>query len=182
MTSDIDTRPPETEHDISTLARLARTCVRHRWIVIIGWVAALFLINGISGAVGPDYRTDFTLPASETKEVQELLEANSPDRAGFTSQIVFRAPQGVDDPEVQATMEELFAYVTAFGDITVTSPYDQPQQISQTGNIAFAQLDIADTRTFTELNDIGNAIVDKGEELNTVRGLEIGRASCRERV
>ena len=24
MTSDIDTRPPETEHDISTLARLAR--------------------------------------------------------------------------------------------------------------------------------------------------------------
>ena len=92
MTSDIDTRPPETEHDISTLARLARTCVRHRWIVIIGWVAALFLINGISGAVGPDYRTDFTLPASETKEVQELLEANSPDRAGFASQIVFRAP------------------------------------------------------------------------------------------
>ncbi len=105
MTSDIDTRPPETEHDISTLARLARTCVRHRWIVIIGWVAALVVINGISGAVGPDYRTDFTLPASETKEVQELLEANSPDRAGFTSQIVFRAPQGVDDPEVQATMD-----------------------------------------------------------------------------
>src|SRR6478735_2024637 len=173
MMSDIDTRPPEAEHDISTLARLARTCVRHRWIVIIGWVAALFLINGISGAVGPDYRTDFTLPASETKEVQELLEANSPDRAGFTSQIVFRAPQGVDDPEVQATMEELFAYVTAFGDITVTSPYDQPQQISQTGNIAFAQLDIADTRTFTELTDIGNDIVDKGEELNTVDGLEI---------
>ncbi len=78
MTSDIDTRPPETEHDISTLARLARTCVRHRWIVIIGWVAALVVINGISGAVGPDYRTDFTLPASETKEVQELLEATAP--------------------------------------------------------------------------------------------------------
>ena len=85
--SDIDTRLPETRTDASTLARMARACVRHRWIVIISWVALLFVINGISSAVGPDYRTDFTLPASETKEVQELLEANSPDRAGFTSQI-----------------------------------------------------------------------------------------------
>ena len=170
---DTDTRQSEAGTDPSTLARMARACVRHRWIVIISWVALLFVVNAVAGAIGPDYRTDFTLPASETKDVQELLEANSPDRAGFTSQIVFRAPQGVDDPEVQATMTELFDYVTSIGDITVTSPYDQPQQISQTGTIAFAQLDIADTRTFTELTDIGNDIIDKGDELNTVDGLEI---------
>ena len=78
MTSDIDTRPPETRTDLSTLARLARACVRHRWMVIGAWVALLVVVNAVSGAVGPDYRTDFTLPASETKEVQELLEANAP--------------------------------------------------------------------------------------------------------
>ena len=78
---DSSTRPSGT----STLEKIARACVRHRWIVIGAWVAALVVINGIAGAVGPDYRTDFTLPASETKEVQELLEANSPDRAGFTA-------------------------------------------------------------------------------------------------
>ena len=107
------TRSSTRPYGTSTLEKIARACVRHRWIVIGAWVAALVVINGIAGAVGPDYRTDFTLPASETKEVQELLEANSPDRAGFTGQIVFRAPQGVDDPEVQATMNELFDYVEA---------------------------------------------------------------------
>ena len=137
----------DTPHDsgirpsgTSTLEKIARACVRHRWIVIGAWVAALVIINTIAGAVGPDYRTDFTLPASETKQVQELLAANSPDRAGFTGQIVFRAPQGVDDPDVQAVMNELFDYVAGLGDITVTSPYDSPQQISKDGTIAFAQL------------------------------------------
>jgi len=81
MTSDIDTRPPETEHDISTLARLARTCVRHRWIVIIGWVAALLLINGISGAVGPDYRTDFTLPEWREHDARVMEELKDGTRA-----------------------------------------------------------------------------------------------------
>ncbi|MET0662511.1 MAG: MMPL family transporter, partial [Ilumatobacteraceae bacterium] len=173
MTSDIDTRSPETRTDLSTLERLARACVRHRWMVIGAWVALLVVINAVSGAVGPDYRTDFTLPASETKEVQELLEANAPEQAGFTSQIVFRAPQGVTDPEVQATMQELFTYVEEIDDITVTSPYDSPQQVSQDGTIAFAQIDIADTRTFTELNEIGDDVIEQGDELNTVEGLEI---------
>jgi putative drug exporter of the RND superfamily len=171
----VDT-PPDSgvrPHGTSTLERIGRACVRHRWIVIGAWVALLVVINGVAGAVGPDYRTDFTLPASETKEVQELLEANSPERAGFTSQIVFKAPQGVADPEVQATMEELFAYVDEIDDITVTSPYDTPQQVNQDGTIAFAQIDIADTRTFTELNEIGEDIIDQGDELNTVDGLEI---------
>ncbi len=82
----VDT-PPDSgvrPHGTSTLERIGRACVRHRWIVIGAWVALLIVINGVAGAVGPDYRTDFTLPASETKEVQELLEANSPERAGFT--------------------------------------------------------------------------------------------------
>ena len=45
--------------------------------------------------------------------------------------------------------------------------------MSQDGTIAFAQIDIADTRTFTELNEIGDDIIEQGEELNTVEGLEI---------
>ena len=83
------------------IAQLAGWCVRHRWIVIGGWVALLVGINAIAGAVGPDYRTDFTLPDGDAKQVQELLEANNPDRAGFTSQIVVRSEVGLDDPAVR---------------------------------------------------------------------------------
>ena len=112
------------------LASLARTCVRHRWIVIGAWVALLIVVNAVAGAVGPDYRTDFTLPDSESKDVQELLEANDPNRAGFTAQIVVKAEQGINDPEVTAELEDLFAFAAAQDGVTVTSPYDNPQQIS----------------------------------------------------
>ena len=39
----------------------------------------------------------------------DQLETVSPEDAGFPGQVVFRAEQGVDDPEVQAAMEELMA-------------------------------------------------------------------------
>jgi putative drug exporter of the RND superfamily len=159
--------------DSGSLQRLARACVRHRWIVIGAWVVVLVAVNAVAGSMGPDFRTDFTFPESETKQVQELLEANAPDRAGFTAQIVARSEQGFDDPDVRATLEDLFAFVHSQGDITVTSPYDSPQQVSADGTIAFAQLDIADTRSFTELTDVGDEIVDYGTDVNTVDGLEI---------
>jgi RND superfamily putative drug exporter len=156
------------------LPRLARNCVRHRWVVIGSWVALLVVVNAIAGAVGPDYRTDFSLPGGEAQDVQELLEANSPDRAGFTSQIVFEADQGYDDPEVRAAMEELFVFVEGLEDITVTSPYESEQQVSRDGTIAFAQLDIADTREFTELAEVGDEIIEFGdEETGDIAGLQV---------
>ncbi|MDY7106270.1 MAG: MMPL family transporter [Actinomycetota bacterium] len=155
------------------LARLAAACVHHRWIVIGAWVALLVGVNVIAGAVGPDYRTDFTLPDSESKDVQELLLAADPNRAGFTSQIVARSESGFDDPEVRSALEDLFSFVEAQGDITVTSPWDNPQQVSEDGTIAFAQLDIADTRDFEELLDLGAEIEEHGDGLDAPAGLEI---------
>jgi RND superfamily putative drug exporter len=155
------------------IARLARTCVRRRWIVIAVWAVLLVGVNMLAGAVGPDYRTDFTLPDGEAKQVQELLEANNPDRAGFTSQIVARSEVGFDDPAVRQALEEIIAFTEAQGDITVTSPYDSPSQVSADGTIAFAQLDIRDSRTFTELQDIGNDIREFGDTFDRPAGLQV---------
>ncbi|MGA9278396.1 MMPL family transporter [Ilumatobacter sp.] len=155
------------------LGRTARTCVRHRWIVVGIWLSLLVAVNAVSGAVGPDYRTDFSFPDSESKEVQETLEAAAPDRAGFTAQIVVQSEQGVDTPAIRSRFEELVAFVESQGDITVTSPYENPQQISDDGTIAFAQLDIRDSRTFPELQDVGTEIVEYGESLPSVDGLDV---------
>jgi RND superfamily putative drug exporter len=157
---------------VDMLARLARVCVRHRWIVIGTWLALLVGINAFAGAVGPDYRTDFTLPDSESKVVQDLLEANDPNRAGFISQIVAKADQGVDDPEVQATLEKIYDFSASQDGITVTSPYDNPQQVSADGTINFAQLDVAD-RGFEEVTALGEEIVEYADSLPPVAGLEI---------
>src|SRR5688572_32032923 len=107
------------------LVRLARFCVRHRWIVIGAWVAVLFIVNGIAASVGPDWRTEFVLPSGEAREVQDRLEAVLPDRAAFSSTIVIKADQGVDDPEVVERFEQLMALADETEGITVTSPYDQ---------------------------------------------------------
>ena len=144
--------------------------MRHRWIVIGTWLALLVGINAIAGAVGPDYRTDFTLPDSESKVVQDLLEANDPNRAGFISQIVAKADQGVDDPEVQATLEQIYDYSASQDGITVTSPYDNPLQVSADGTINFAQLDVAD-RGFEEVAALGEEIVEYADTLPPVEGL-----------
>ena len=171
----MNTSPAEVVPDQrdGVLARLARICVRHRWIVIGVWVAILIGINAVAGAVGPDYRTDFVLPDSESREVQELLEANSPDRAGFTSQVVFQSEDGFDDPAVREDIEALLDYIVSQGDITVTSFYDSPRQVSADGTIAFAQVDIRDSREFEELLTVGEDITDYGDENVTADGLVV---------
>jgi RND superfamily putative drug exporter len=154
------------------LASLARACVRHRWIVIGSWIALLVVVNGAASGIGPDYRTDFTLPDSESKEVQDLLETNNPDRAGFSSQIVVKAPQGVTAPEVEAALTRIMEFADEQEGITVTSPYDTPQQISQDGTIAFAQLDVAD-RGFEEVTKLGTEIEDFARAQPAPPGVEI---------
>jgi len=189
------------------LQRLARYCVRHRWIVIGVWVAIIVVLNVAASSIGADWRTDFVLPSGEAREQQDLLEANNPERAGFSASIVIKADQGVDDPAVRERLEQIMAFVPeadapdcsgiddadelatceqdrerALNDdnvVTVTSPYDAPDQISHRegfeNQIAYAQLDVSD-RPFEELADVGEAIRDYGDELNEahpIDGLEI---------
>ena len=169
---DTETPTPDRRRN-GFIVGLARFCVAHRWMVVGIWVALMVVANMAASAIGPDYRTDFTLPGGEASDVQELLEANNPDRAGFTSQIVIVSESGFDDPAVQSSLQELFDFVTAEGDIAVTSPYDNPAQISQDGTIAFAQLDIRDTRDFTELEEVGDEIVEFGDTLVLPEGVAV---------
>jgi RND superfamily putative drug exporter len=140
------------------LARLARFCVRRRWIVVFAiWVPVLLAVNVVSGAIGSSFSTEFTPPDSESADVADQLQAVSPERAGFTGQVVFRAEQGVDDPEVQAAMTDLFAQIAQLDGVEVESPYDAPDKISQDGTIAFAQLNITD-RDQSEFLDFADKV------------------------
>ena len=156
------------------LERLARFCTRRRGIVLVAWIAVLFVVSVIAnGIVGADYRADMSLPDSESREVQDQLEAASPNRAGFTAQIVFDAEQGVDDPEVRAAMEGLFARVEELDGIDVTNPYtpEGANQISTSAPIAFAELQVAD-QEYQELIDLGKEVEELGDDVD-VDGLTI---------
>ena len=154
------------------LASLARACVRHRWIVIGVWVALLVIVSGISNAVGPDYRTDFVLPDSESKDVQDLLEANNPERAGFSSQIVIQADQGVDDPAVQERLQALMDVFRRAGGRAGHQPVRQPAT-DQPGRHDRLRPTRRDGSPFQEVTDLGTTIEDFGEEQPAIQGLTV---------
>lgn len=145
------------------LAALARFSVRHRRIMVFGiWIPLLVVIGFASSLTGSDFATEFEIPASESNDVQTLLEANSPARAGFSGEIVFATLNGVTSDEVRASMSELFAKVEALEGVTVTSPFDTPGQINQSETTAFASID-ATIRSQTELIALGEEIREIGE-------------------
>ena len=93
-------------------ARLGSWCFRRRWVVVIGWVVAVIVFGATSGAMGGAFGQDFTPSGFESTHGLDVLEEETGGfGAGIPGTIVFRAEQGVDDPEVEARMTELFTTV-----------------------------------------------------------------------
>jgi RND superfamily putative drug exporter len=134
-------------------ARIGRWCFQRRKLVVLLWIAVLFVGGGILSSVGTSSRSEFELPDVESRRGTDILEDDFGGQgAGITGTIVFRADQGVDDPEVRSAMEDLFAKVddmTIDGqDLRVTSPYseDGARQIADSGadsgKIAYADVEM----------------------------------------
>ncbi|MGH2599374.1 MAG: MMPL family transporter, partial [Dehalococcoidia bacterium] len=148
---------------------IAEFCYRRRRYVVAGWVVLLIGLLALSGVFGGDYRTEFKLPGSESQRALDLLkERGVNERTGFTGQIVFTAPQGVNDPDVRQKMEGFFARVaeTLEGE-QIVSPYD-PQnahQISPDGTIAYAEVNLSD-RGFEEAVEDGTKVRESWNQLD----------------
>jgi RND superfamily putative drug exporter len=129
---------------MSPLARVARFCVDHRRLVLIGWVVVVIAALAISSAVGTRYATNFSLPGTESQRTTDLLKRDFPAQAGDTDQIVFAAKQGkVTDPAVRARIAPMLAQVERLPHVTgVVSPYGAAgaRAISKDGRIAFATI------------------------------------------
>ena len=163
-------------------ARLGPWCHDRRWRVVIGWVVLLFVANGVAGGVGDAYRQDFSLDGFESTDGFTLVESSFDDGSGSpqSGQIVFQAPQGVDDAEVQAAMEALFADVAEIDDVTsVQSPYAPggefqiSTQGEAPGTIAFATVNLPEDIDFTRASDIADDIREVLPEVEDLR-VELG--------
>ncbi|HKE73667.1 MAG TPA: MMPL family transporter [Acidimicrobiales bacterium] len=146
-------------------AALGRWCHRHRWIVIGAWLATLFVSSLALGAVGRSTSQEFGLPNVESKRGSDILDDHFGGvGGGFGGSIVFRADQGVEDPQVKAAMAEAFARIDRLPDVTLTSPYDAagaPQVARQgphAGKIAFARVELPDSISDERANAIGDEV------------------------
>jgi RND superfamily putative drug exporter len=162
--------------------RLGSWCHDRRWVVVVLWVGSLILVNVIAGGIGDSYRQDFSLDGFESTEGFTLVESAFDDGSGSpqSGQIVFEAQQGVDDPEVRAAMEGLFAEVAEIQDVTaVQSPYDDgggfqiAGQGDAAGRIAYATVNLPEDIDFTRAGEIAKEIREQVPDVDGVR-VEMG--------
>lgn len=125
------------------LAKLAQASYRHRWIVLLIWVALLFGTTFAAQHYGSSFSTQFRTKQTDSQLAVDILKEHFPTEAGSSGQIVFKAEQGVTNPEVAAQMSTLFTKVGEVSAVqTVASPYTQygVGQISPEGTIAYASI------------------------------------------
>ncbi len=156
------------------LAALARFSVRHRRIMVFGiWIPLLVIVGMLSGKMGSDFSTQFELPKSEANDVQKLLEASSPEKAGFSGEIVFSSANGVNSDEVVAALTPFFDNVESLPGVTVTSPFSETAQgqINQAGTTGFASIDVS-LRSQSEIMSLSTQIQDMGKAVH-IDGLKM---------
>src|SRR6266496_281343 len=123
---------------------LAGWCVRHRRLVVTGWVVALMGLSVISQSVGSSYKDSFSLPGTQSFEALNLLQRAAPKASGDREQIVVAVKQGkVTDPAVRSRVEAMLKKIAALGEVaSVASPYGPTgaAQISSSRQVAFANV------------------------------------------
>ncbi len=86
------------------LERFARTMVRRRRRVVAAWAALLVAVSVAASLWGGDHRVDYSIPGSDSAAAHQFLHDRLPELAGDTARLVFIAPQGLDDPDVQTAI------------------------------------------------------------------------------
>jgi RND superfamily putative drug exporter len=160
-------------------ASLGRWCFRNRGKVALGWLGVLALVGVLANQViGTAYSTEFALPDVESRRGFDILDEHFADSSagGEGGTIVFRAEQGVTDPEVQAAMTAFFEEASQIEGITIVSPYspEGAQQIAsqgpEAGLIAYAQIGVSRDTTLEEASAISAQLK---EMMPDVEGLQI---------
>jgi RND superfamily putative drug exporter len=162
----------------AVFTRLGAFCHDHRGWVLGAWLAVLVLATTTSSLVGNAFRDEFNLPDVESRAGFDVLDEHFAGQgAGATGTIVFRAEQGVTDPEVQQGMQALFDEVAGIDDVErVQGPYTPggEQQVAAVGpaagTIAFASVEMPEDIPLERAGEIRDVIREAEPE---IAGLQV---------
>ena len=70
------------------LQRIGTWCARHSLVVILVWLVGLGVLQGLQSSFGGTYSNNFSLPGSQSSKGLDVLNANAPAIAGYSSQVV----------------------------------------------------------------------------------------------
>ncbi|WP_019066859.1 MMPL family transporter [Streptomyces hokutonensis] len=128
---------------------MARWCYRHRLVVLLLWVGALFGLGFSATTAGTDYANVFSLPDTDSKSAYDLMQKAFPNSSGDTDTVVWKVDSGsVKDQSVQTRIQPALDRIAGMKGVgEVTGPYSGARgaaQISSDGTIAYAQITFAE--------------------------------------
>src|SRR3954451_23072556 len=141
----VDSRPAVVAAGAGPLGRLADLAYRHRLLTVVGWLAALAVSVVLAGAVGGEFKADYSAPGSDSSAAQQLLEDEFPAQSGDSVDVVFRSDRPVTDAAVKADVTALLAKLAAVPHVeSVHDPSAAPGSIAEDGRplVARARLDV----------------------------------------
>jgi RND superfamily putative drug exporter len=139
--------------------RLARLCVRRKFIVLGGWVIALLLLAGLTVRLGSGFTDSAQIPSSESATVYSLLDnaghgglvsSNSTVTGNIAWQVTGAS---VTSPGVEKDAAAMLGRVAHLPGVeAVASPYSTvgAAQVSPSGNTAYATVTLVAEREVME--------------------------------
>jgi RND superfamily putative drug exporter len=76
------------------LYRLARLCVRHRFVVLAAWLLVTVALVAVSHSLGDNTNDNSTLPGTNSQRATDTLSHSFPDQANGSSPIVLHVTRG----------------------------------------------------------------------------------------
>ncbi|MDN5724712.1 MAG: MMPL family transporter [Propionibacteriales bacterium] len=91
----------------SFLYALGRASFKHRWRVLVIWLAALAVIGGGAALLSKPFDESFTLPGTQSQDALDQLKRTFPEVGGTSAQMVIVAQNGrIDTPELKDAIED----------------------------------------------------------------------------
>ncbi len=171
------------------LARWTSLICHNPWKVLIGALVAVVLFGAFAFSMAGEFSDSFNLPGAESQKAYDLLEERFPQQSGSTATLVFEtnAEGGFTNPDIQAEVQGILDEALALPHVVgVLSPYDAPNQVSESGTIAYAtvyydeltsDIPIADAEKLVDLADASNSEtlrVEVGGEVVVLTEQEFG--------
>jgi RND superfamily putative drug exporter len=156
------------------LANLGRASYRHRWPVLIGWVAALAAMAFAAASLHKPTSDAFNVPGTESQQALDLLDAKFPGAGGATARLVFAAPPGhtLTEPRyrqvVEPTVELAQRVPQSVGN---GQAFKATLKVSADHRIAFADLHFL--VPVDQLKDSTKAALDRVADPARKAGLEV---------
>src|SRR3954452_9246181 len=91
------------------LARLADIAYRRRGRMVLAWIAATVVLIGLGSSLAGEYHADYNTPGSESKAASEFTEREFSGYSGQEIYVVWKSPQGVDNPATGRQMRAFFS-------------------------------------------------------------------------